>query len=159
MSANPTSFSTPRYVLVAGSLGVFIALALFHFQYPSPGDAAGQVFVSTSEFGVWVFLQTIHLCVLSIALLPLWSMFLRSFRAQTQSAPEKSRVRAIVLGQAVLLTGLIFFVLWFLSVTRTQLFAPSLHTPRGIEENLKTGFATLLPFAASLLANLLGFSL
>lgn len=128
-----SKYLTPRYFLVTGSMGLLITFLLFDYRYPAAGDMVGKAFASLPEFGVWVFLQAILLCTLTITLVPLWAALFKLFQSQTQGQPANSRrmMRMNVILNALFLALLVFALLLFLTAARTQVFNPSLYTPRG----------------------------
>ncbi len=149
---------SPLYFLLTGSLGIFLVLVLFHYRYPSADDVVGQAFVATPEFGVWVFLQVVHGCLVAVALVPVWEMFFRLFRSQTQheSRAARRKLTANLVAYGVCLSILVFAILSFLAVSRTSFFNPALYAPRG--QNIRINIIYLCTFLVALPA-LLGIVL
>jgi len=148
-TAYPSLFN-PLYVIVTGSLGVFIALTLFTWNYPAPGDTKGQVFVATNAFAVWVFLLAVLCCLLTVMIIPAWGMLIGLFRNRISAEGADLRRRAIVVLslESVFLAIVVFSVLQLIDSFRTG-FQFEDYVPRGHGERMTFmyayAFLTTLP--------------
>ena len=99
----------PYYVFFSGSLGLGIALFLFKWNYPLPGDKIGQAFVEPPIFLVWVFLFAIFFGLLTVFILPAWGMLVYLLKNRVY-INQNARTRNLVLlfFQAVLLAVVVF---------------------------------------------------
>ena len=106
-----TTIFSPYYVLLTVSLGVFLALALFTWNYPLPGDKVGQAFVAAQPFFIWVFLFGILCCLLTILFIPLWGMLIQLTLKRFESSDngQKRKIAISLFLQAILLTAMRWF--------------------------------------------------
>ena len=105
LSGFPNSFQ-PLYVLAAGTLGMFLTLLLFRWNYPYPGDSKGEAFVSVPEFWVWVFLFAVLFATLTIFFIPAWLSLIVTFKKwvlDSKDANIWSSILSLVLGTIILL--------------------------------------------------------
>jgi len=139
MDEKITSFArifSPFYVLVTGSLGIFIALVLFTWNYPIAGDEIGQRFVAASPFYIWVFLFAVLCCMLTIFFIPGWGLlfWLMKNRIHTEDGGQKARFILLLLIEGIFLTIAVFAILAFTRSSRIGLplddYVPIGHTDR-----------------------------
>lgn len=71
---------SPLYVLCAGMLGLVIPFVMYRWDFPYSHNVAGEKFVGTQSFALWVSFIAILFSVTSIVLFPAWTVFIRIFR-------------------------------------------------------------------------------
>lgn len=122
----------PYYVFLTGSLGIFIALLMFQWNYPLPDDPIGRNFVNVQPFLIWLFFLVVYCCLLTILFLPLWGMlfYLIRNRISVQDAKQKSRTISYLSLQAVLLTAMVFFLIRVISQAQIGIELAA-YVPRG----------------------------
>lgn len=109
----------PLYVLITGTVGSFLPLLLFRWNYPKPGDAAGQEFVSVPEFWVWIFLWVVLFAMLAIFFIPAWLSLINIFKVwvlHREGANIWGSIITLVLG-----TIFILAFLWVINSLPVQL--------------------------------------
>ena len=146
-----TSYSnifSPLYVLLSGSLGVLIALAIFTVNYPLPGDQVGQAFVAAQPFYIWVFLFAVLCCLLTVFILPAWGMLILLVKQHdTEDKNRKRKIILVLVLEAVFLTGIVFALLRFINSIRIG-FHLDLYVPQG--HSLRMSFMYAYTFLTSL---------
>jgi len=131
-----SSIFSPLYVLLSGSLGIFIALVMFTWNYPTQDDEVGRAFVAAQPFLVWVFLFAVLCCLLTIFILPAWGMlvWLLSNRIFVDDSDRKRKAILMLLLEAIFLTVVVFSIIQFASSPRIgfnlESFVPQGHRIR-----------------------------
>ncbi len=115
-----SSIFNPLYVLVSGSLGVFIAIVMFKWNYPLPGDEIGLTFIQAQPFLIWLFLIAILCCLNSIFILPSWGLLIWLFQNKINGEdPEHKRNTALLLlFEAIFISLAVGAVLLFGTISR-----------------------------------------
>lgn len=145
-----TATFTPLYVLVSGTLGLFLATTLFLWHYPAAQDTQGQTFAAAPPYFLWVFLFGVLCCLLTIFFLPLWGMLFHVYRNRVyvHDPVNKKKTRTLLIVQGIFLTGVVFTFLQITTSTNLQIdlrtYTPQGHTFRMIFMYLYT-FLTALP--------------
>ena len=123
---------SPLYVLISGSVGMFIIFTLFYYKFPDATDEIGMAFVSRPEFPIWVFMHAILACVVTITFFPLWGILIEFVRDQmkTESANRNRKTVFNLIFQGVVLATFIFSVLGFLTIISYKYFDQSLYIPK-----------------------------
>lgn len=140
----------PFYVLISGTLGLFIAVGLFMWHYPALQDTVGQAFVAAPTYYLWVFLFGVLCCLLTIFFLPLWGMllYLLKYRIYIHKQTQKRKTLYSLILQGFFLTAVVFTLLQIVSSTNLQLnlrdYTPQGHTYRMTFMYVYT-FLTALP--------------
>jgi hypothetical protein len=144
----------PVYVLITGSLGVFITFAMFLYRYPDPLDQVGQAFASRPEFLVWVFLHATLSSIITITLIPIWGVLFRFFLDQIKSESSVRRCKLIfnLIINALIWITVLFILLRFLEDVFIRYFDPSPYIPGGYDDrvNFIYGYTTLAALPALL---------
>jgi hypothetical protein len=156
-SLSISTIFNPYYVFLTGSLGVFIALAMFTWNYPLPGDQKGQAFVAAQPFWVWVFLIAILCCLLTVLILPLWGMLIHLLknRLYVDAPRQKASMTIKLIFQAIVLTLVVF---WLLNFIRSERFGFDLLAYVPEQHSARMNFIFIYTFLTALPA-LLGMLL
>ncbi len=145
-----SSIFSPLYVLLSGSLGVAMALAMFTWKYPaSPDDQVGQAFVAAQPFYIWVFLFAVLCCLLTVFILPVWVLLIVLLKNRAaNNGEQKTRMILILILEGVFLTVIVFTLLQFMSSIQTTVkladYVPQGHSTRMLFMYIFT-FLTSLP--------------
>ena len=142
---------SPHYVLLSGTVGIFIALALFIWNYPQKGDTIGQAFVATKPFLVWVFLFLLLCCLLTTFILPAWGMLVYLIKNRIYvNDPGQRRIAVLMIVlQAIFLAVIVSMLLQFTTSSGTVGFNFDAWVPKGHNARMMLMYAftflTVLP--------------
>lgn len=122
---------SPLYVIISGSLGMLITFIILFYKFPNALDEAGLKFVSRPEYVIWAFLHSILSSVITITIIPLWSMLFGFVKDQlkTETADEKRKSVNSLVFSGIILTTIIFSVLGFITALSSRYFDVSPHIP------------------------------
>ena len=129
----PRLFS-PLYVIIAGSLGMFITFIVFFYDFPDASDVVGIAFVSRPEYVIWVFLHGILSGFVAITIIPLWGMLLGFVRDQlkTETSDENRAMVTNLVLSGIILVAIIFVVLGFITSLSSQYFDVMSYIPENL---------------------------
>ena len=151
MKSQPYSnLFSPLYVFLSGSLGFIIALTMFTWNYPQPGDDVGKAFVSTQQFLIWIFLLGVLFAMLTIFIGPLWGMMIMLLNHHIYAEDEARKRRRLIMlfVEGTILTLAVFALLQFISSTGNNSDLGS-YVPKGHRDRISLTyiytFAAVLP--------------
>ena len=112
----------PLYTLCAGMLGLSIPFVMYRVNFPYASNTAGEEFVGTPSFSVWVSLVAILFSVASMALFPAWGVFVRIFNVVRNE--DQRNLHKIIF--AIIISSLLFLLVMLAAFYWVSLFSEAL---------------------------------
>jgi hypothetical protein len=97
----------PVYILVGGAFGGAIPFFMYLWKFPTSTETVAQQFVNTRSFLTWIFLFSILFSVITIILIPGWTVFHKLYSSAIKENSQWNVLGMLVISATIYLGAMV----------------------------------------------------